>query len=101
MKGRRVTHHALARLQQEDPDESAAPDADSGSGGAGLFMEWAVGKQGEIMRANSGKLMLPGAKIIFEVHYHAVGEEITDRSSSASTSIPRVRNRSIDRSSPR
>ena len=42
-------------------------------------MEWAVGKQGEIMRPNSGKLMLPGSKIIFEVHYHAVGEEITDK----------------------
>jgi hypothetical protein len=41
-------------------------------------MEWAVGKQGEIMRPDSGKLMLPGSKIIFEVHYHAVGEEITD-----------------------
>ena len=41
-------------------------------------MEWAVGKQGEIMRPNSGKLMLPGSKIIFDIHYHAVGEEITD-----------------------
>jgi hypothetical protein len=74
VKGRRVTHHALARLQQDDP--GAAPTADTP--GAGLFMEWAVGKQGEIMRANSGKLMLPGSKIIFEVHYHSVGEEITD-----------------------
>ena len=42
-------------------------------------MEWAVGKQGEIMRPNSGKLMLPGSRIVFEVHYHAVGEEITDQ----------------------
>jgi hypothetical protein len=74
IRGRKVTHHALARLQQNDPD--IQPSADSA--GAGLFMEWAVGKQGEIMRPNSGKLMLPGSKIIFEVHYHAVGEEITD-----------------------
>jgi hypothetical protein len=72
--GRKVTHHALARLQQDDPE--AQPSADGV--GAGLFMEWAVGKQGEIMRPDSGKLMLPGSKIIFEVHYHAVGEEITD-----------------------
>ena len=42
-------------------------------------MEWAVGKQGEIMRPNSGKLMLPGARFIFEVHYHAIGEQITDQ----------------------
>ena len=46
--------------------------------GPGLFMEWAVGKQGEMMRPNTGKLMLPGSKIIFDIHYHAVGETITD-----------------------
>jgi hypothetical protein len=84
VKGRRVTHHALARLQQQEqrpPAEAAAP-ADPAAGGAngvgGLFMEWAVGKQGEIMRPGSGKLMLPGSKIVWEVHYHSVGEEITD-----------------------
>jgi hypothetical protein len=76
VKGRRVTHHALARLQQDnDPEQNLTSDG----GGAGLFMEWAVGKQGEIMRPNSGKLMLPGSKIIVEVHYHAVGEDITDQ----------------------
>ena len=41
-------------------------------------MEWAVGKQGEIMRPNSGKLMLPGSKIVWDIHYSAVGEDITD-----------------------
>ena len=35
----------------------------------GLFMEWAVGKQGEIMRPNSGKLMLPGSRIVWDIHY--------------------------------
>src|SRR5213593_4387011 len=82
VKGRKITHHALARLQQEDPELNLAAAADdAAAGGAllgGLFMEWAVGKQGEIMRPNSGKLMLPGSKIIFEMHYHAIGEQITD-----------------------
>jgi len=87
VKGRRVTHHVLARLQQDDPAFPAAADgaatptggsASAGMGGAGLFMEWAVGKQGEIMRPGSGKLMLPGSRIVFEMHYHSVGEEITD-----------------------
>ena len=82
VKGRKVTHHALARLLQQEA--GAAPNPlDDGSAVAGvaggLFMEWAVGKQGEIMRPNSGKLMLPGSKIVFEVHYHAVGEQITDQ----------------------
>jgi hypothetical protein len=79
VKGRRITHHALARLQQEEPKDSATNDnEDDAAGGAGLFMEWAVGKQGEVMRPNSGKLMLPGSKILFDIHYHAVGEDITD-----------------------
>jgi hypothetical protein len=77
VKGRKITHHALARLQQSEAAGGAATVEEIG-GGAGLFMEWAVGKQGEIMRPNSGKLMLPGSKIIFEVHYHAIGEQITD-----------------------
>ena len=64
-------------------------------------MEWAVGKQGEIMRANSGKLMLPGSKIIFEVHYHAVGEEITDQVELGIYFYPKGRSRSIARCWPR
>jgi hypothetical protein len=77
VKGRRITHHALARLQQDEPKDQASNDAEEAAG-PGLFMEWAVGKQGEMMRPNSGKLMLPGSKIIFDIHYHAVGEDITD-----------------------
>ena len=75
VKGRKVTHHALARLQQQEAD--ADPNDDQ-AGVGGLFMEWAVGKQGEQMRPDTGKLMLPGSKIIFEMHYHSVGEQITD-----------------------
>ena len=40
-------------------------------------MEWAVGKNGDEMRPDSGRLMLPDSKITWEMHYHAVGEEIT------------------------
>jgi len=43
---------------------------------AGLFMEWAVGKTGEIFNADAGKLMLPDSKIRWEVHLHAIGEEM-------------------------
>jgi hypothetical protein len=81
IKGRRITHHALARLQQNDGTAGAdapTPTGDDADVGPGLFMEWAVGKQGEIMRPNSGKLMLPGSKILWDIHYHAVGEDITD-----------------------
>jgi hypothetical protein len=74
-KGRKVTHHALARLQQQEANPA---DGDDAGAVGGLFMEWAVGKQGELMRPDSGKLMVPGSKIIFEMHYHSVGEQITD-----------------------
>jgi hypothetical protein len=75
VKGRKITHHAIASLVQDDPD---APDDPELRRLGGTFMEWAVGKQGEIMRPNSGKLMLPGAKIRWDVHYSNGGEDITD-----------------------
>jgi hypothetical protein len=80
VKGRKITHHVVLRLQQEeDPNSLAANPVDAnGQQQAGTFMEWAVGKQGEIMRPNSGKLMLPGAKIIWDIHYSNGGEDITD-----------------------
>jgi hypothetical protein len=45
---------------------------------AGLFMEWAVGKVGEVFAPDAGKLMLPGSRIRWEVHYYAIGQEIPD-----------------------
>jgi hypothetical protein len=41
-------------------------------------MEWAIGKNYDIYRPNSGKLLLPGAHIWWELHLHAVGEQIRD-----------------------
>jgi hypothetical protein len=74
LKGRRITHHAIAYLEQTEP--GAAP------GGFGLpvpFMEWAVGKQGEMMRPDTGKLLVPGSKFKWDIHYSQAGEEITSR----------------------
>ena len=86
--GRRVVHHVLASLiQEEDGITNLAstavlePDADDERRrrrGAGLFMEWAVGKVGEIYREGAGKVMLPDSEIRFQVHYHSVGEEVVD-----------------------
>jgi hypothetical protein len=81
VKGRRITHHAIARLQQEEDTGQPEPAAtDAGAfANTGTFMEWAVGKQGELMRPNSGKLMLPGARIVWDIHYSSAGEDITDQ----------------------
>lgn len=80
VKGRKVTHHALARLQQNEKSEEARAATNTDEAAVpGLFMEWAVGKQGEVMRPNSGKLMLPGSKIVFDIHYSAANEDVTDQ----------------------
>ena len=83
IKGRRVTHHAVAYLQQDEannPAASAVPQHGGGGfgplGASGVFMEWAVGKQGEVMRPESGKLLLPGSSIHWDIHYSSAGEEV-------------------------
>jgi hypothetical protein len=73
--GRKVVHHALARLQQEEDREDLGAAA---AVGPGLLMEWAVGKQGEIMRENSGKLIKADSSIVWDIHYSSAGEEVTD-----------------------
>ena len=79
LKGRRITHHAVARLRQDDGfDDKRSIKGSDAAGTPGLFMEWAVGKQGEVARPDTGKLMLPGSKIVWDIHYHAVGEAISD-----------------------
>jgi mono/diheme cytochrome c family protein len=74
---RKITHHALARLQQPEDLPRELFTNDLNVSGDGLFMEWAVGKSGDEMRADSGRLMLPGSRITWEMHYHAIGEEVT------------------------
>jgi len=86
--GRKMFHHVLANLYQ---DETNAPSPQvkvdlgtngsnfgAGGAGSGLLMEWAIGKNYDIYRPGCGKLLMPGAKIRWEYHVHASGEEIRD-----------------------
>ena len=78
-EGRRIIHHLLAFLvQEEEGITNLASTAAEAQPRDGLFMEWAVGKVGEIFPPDAGKLMLPGSKIRWEVHMHAIGEEVKD-----------------------
>lgn len=74
LAGRRITHHALAALEQAEP----AVGGDDPANGPGLLMEWAIGKQYDTYRADAGKLLLPGSRIRWDIHMHAVGEAIRD-----------------------
>jgi hypothetical protein len=76
---RRVVHHSIARLQQEEPDlrNSLLTAADANNSGPGMLMEWAIGKSYDMYAPGTGKLLLPGSRIWWELHLHAVGEEIS------------------------
>jgi mono/diheme cytochrome c family protein len=77
--GRRIVHHVLTMLQQNEMGiTNLAESAHNMQMSAGLFMEWAVGKTGELFNPDAGKLMLPGSKINWEIHMYAIGREIKD-----------------------
>jgi hypothetical protein len=75
--GRRIVHHVLTTLVQgEEGITGLAHEAHDVQRTPGLFMEWAVGKVGEVFAPDAGKLMLPGSSIRWEIHMFAIGEEI-------------------------
>src|SRR5262245_55974066 len=88
LKGRKIVHHAIAYLVlNNDPEAVNSGTANGRSGAAAVddlvdrrpqLMEWAIGKGYDEFRAGTGKLLLPGEKISWDEHLHAVGEEITD-----------------------
>src|SRR5438094_316419 len=87
LQGRRVVHHSVAYLVlNNDPDAvntgtANGPDRVSDAGDLvnlrPMLMEWAIGKGYDLYRPGTGKLLVPGEKIAWDQHIHAVGEEIT------------------------
>jgi len=90
LKGRRIVHHSIAYLVlNNDPDAVSQGTANGFASAASdptpvdlvnrrpQLMEWAIGKGYDRFRDGTGKLMLPGEKISWDQHLHAVGEEIT------------------------
>ena len=92
--GRRIAHHSSIYMHRPQAPEAIEAERGmrAGQPGADLvlerrraapaerefFTEWAQGKGGEIYPENVGKLVMPGTKVHFRIHYHAVGEEVTD-----------------------
>src|SRR5262245_11699426 len=75
--GRKITHHAVAYLAQDDPDSIQGGSVDDLRGRA-MLMEWAIGKGYDLYHPDTGRLLLPGSKISWDIHYHAIGEDIRD-----------------------
>jgi hypothetical protein len=92
LKGRRIVHHSIAYLVlNNDPDAvnqgtatgataAADPTPDDLVNRRPQLMEWAIGKGYDRFRDGTGKLILPGEKISWDQHLHAVGEQITSGS---------------------
>lgn len=76
--GREVTHHALVMLHQDEAAAGQFRTAGASQSTGGLLSEWAIGKVGEIYPENTGKLLLPGSEIEWEIHYNPSGEEVVN-----------------------
>jgi hypothetical protein len=86
LKARRIVHHSIAYLVlNNDPDAvntgtASGPDrfgTDDLVNRRPQLMEWAIGKGYDLFRPGTGKLIVPGEKISWDQHIHAVGEEVT------------------------
>ena len=72
-----TVHHAVTFVQEEDED------------GFGAFLnEYALGKNGDIFPDGTSRQIKAGSKIGFNMHYHAIGREVTDRTSVGLTFYP-------------
>ena len=82
-EGRLVVHHAIATLIQEESEPQAGTagrtvlrgpvvNIDEGT----YLSEYAVGKYGETFPEGTGRVIRAGAKVRFNMHYHAVGKQI-------------------------
>jgi hypothetical protein len=87
LKGRKVIHHSIAYLVLNNDPEAVNTGTASGRDRGDVnaddlvnrrpqLMEWAIGKGYDLFRPGTGKLLLPGEKISWDQHIHAVGEEI-------------------------
>jgi len=90
LQARRIIHHSIAyQVLNADNTESVNTGTAGGFSAAAplsavdlvnrrpQIMEWAIGKGYDLFREGTGKLIMPGEKISWDQHIHAVGEEIT------------------------
>jgi mono/diheme cytochrome c family protein len=89
LPGRKILHHSIA-YQVLSPENVEAVNRGTGDGPRAAnasaddlvnrrpqLMEWAIGKGYDRYLEGTGKLIMPGEKISWDQHIHAVGEEIT------------------------
>ena len=81
---RRIVHHVVMNVME--------PDAPAGSfeaeRGVNLH-EYAVGKYGDTFNDSTGRLLKKGSRLRFDMHYFAIGEELTDQTEMAFVFYPK------------
>jgi hypothetical protein len=90
LQARKIVHHSIA-YQVLNPDNVDSVNTGIAVGGFGggaasaddlvnrrpQLMEWAIGKGYDKYREGTGKMIYPGEKLSWDMHLHAVGEEVT------------------------
>lgn len=86
LKARRIVHHSIAYLVLNDDAEAVNTGTSNGPSAPTsredllarrpMLMEWAIGKGYDKYAEGTGKLIVPGEKISWDQHLHAVGEEV-------------------------
>ncbi len=66
---RRVSHHSMSTYR--------AP-AGSGDQGSGILAIWTAGMPPFVFPEGMGRLIYPGTKVLFDQHYHPMGEAASD-----------------------
>ena len=89
-QGRKIIHHSVAYLVLNNDPEAVNTGTATGPNPLDnvddlvnrrpMLMEWAIGKGYDLFRPGTGKLLLPGEKISWDQHIHAVGEEVVSGS---------------------
>jgi hypothetical protein len=78
---RRIVHHVVTYAIE--------PDAPPGTPETGVQLhEYAVGKYGDMFNESTGRLLKAGTRIRFDMHYFAIGEELSDQTEIAFTFYP-------------
>jgi hypothetical protein len=88
IQGRKILHHSIAHLiLNNDPEavnrgiasgrRDRADDPQDLVNQRPNLMEWAIGKGYDRYADDTGKLLVPGEKIQWDQHVHAVGQEVT------------------------
>jgi hypothetical protein len=81
---KRVVHHTIVYSLQNDDEDLATlvPDREPDGFNRRLgtrLIEYAIGNLGDVYEEGTARLLKAGGKIHFSAHYHAIEEDVTER----------------------